>query len=398
MIKNKNPTILALVHYYLPGYKSGGPIRTIANIVDHLGDDFNFRIITSDRDALDEKPYSGVDVDAWHRVGKADVYYASPSRRSIYALAQLITDTPHDVLYLNSFFDPVFTLQPLLGRRMGWIPKKPVVIAPRGEFSAGALALKHWKKKPYLTATRLIGLYRDLIWQASSEHEQADIVRAMGRTATCIVVAPNLPAFHTQIDVQSAPREKTEPLRIVFLSRISPMKNLDFALRVLGKVQHPIIFAVYGPIREEAYWSRCQRLIEQMPSHVRVEYRGSVAPEQVPAIMAAHNLFFLPTLGENYGHVIAEALSAGTPVLIADTTPWRNLEQAGVGWDWPLNQEDRFIDSINHCAQISPADYAAWCDRIRAYARTRLAAGELVEANRRLFRGALSLSDHQVVD
>lgn len=61
----------------------------------------------------------------------------SPNRRSVHALARMIADTPYDLLYLNSFFDPIFTLRPLLARRMGWTPRKPVVIAPRGEFSAG---------------------------------------------------------------------------------------------------------------------------------------------------------------------------------------------------------------------------------------------------------------------
>lgn len=35
--------ILTLADYYLPGYKAGGPIRTLANMVDMLGDEFKFR-------------------------------------------------------------------------------------------------------------------------------------------------------------------------------------------------------------------------------------------------------------------------------------------------------------------------------------------------------------------
>ena len=49
-----------MVRYYLPGYKSGGPVRTIVNLVDHLGDDIDFRIVTSDRDALEDAPYANV--------------------------------------------------------------------------------------------------------------------------------------------------------------------------------------------------------------------------------------------------------------------------------------------------------------------------------------------------
>src|SRR3990172_4392916 len=104
-------TVLVLLRNYLPGYKSGGPVRPLANMVEQLGDEFRFRIITSDRDALDEGPYPAVLVDGWNRVGKADVYYASPPNLSFRRLSKLIAGTPHDVLYLNSFFHRVFGVQ-----------------------------------------------------------------------------------------------------------------------------------------------------------------------------------------------------------------------------------------------------------------------------------------------
>lgn len=46
-------------------------MRTIVNFVDHLGDEFDIRIVTRDRDALDTEPYASVEVDAWNTVGKA---------------------------------------------------------------------------------------------------------------------------------------------------------------------------------------------------------------------------------------------------------------------------------------------------------------------------------------
>ena len=44
------PIILSFAGHYLPGYKAGGPIRSIANMVDQLGDEFDFRIVAGDRD------------------------------------------------------------------------------------------------------------------------------------------------------------------------------------------------------------------------------------------------------------------------------------------------------------------------------------------------------------
>ncbi|HRD67250.1 MAG TPA: glycosyltransferase family 4 protein [Candidatus Competibacter sp.] len=384
-MQNKKPIILAFVRYYLPGYKSGGPIRTIANMVDHLGDQFDFKIITSDRDATDQVPYSQVVIDGWNRVEGADVYYASPTRRSIRDLARLVSATSHDILYLNSFFDPVFTLKPLLAKRMGWLPVRPVVVAPRGEFSPGALALKRWKKVPYLVVVQTLGLYRNVVWQVSSEHEAMNLQRVVRPPADQIVVAPNLPPRTSKGIALTSIRQLADPLRVVFLSRISPMKNLEFALRVLAIVKTPVLFNIYGPIRDAGYWAQCQSLIQQTPPHVQIHYLGSLTPDQVPGTIATHDLFFLPTRGENYGHVIAEALTTGTPVLIADTTPWRDLEKAGVGWDLPLQDATRFAACIDHCAAFPAADYSAWRERIRTYATARLTDTAVIEANQRLF-------------
>ena len=88
--------------------------------------------------------------------------------------------TPHDVIYLNSFFDPICTLWTLLNIRLGRIPLIPVILASRGELAESALVVKRWKKYPFLAIVRKIGFYRNVIWQASSEYERNDIIREIG--------------------------------------------------------------------------------------------------------------------------------------------------------------------------------------------------------------------------
>jgi hypothetical protein len=52
--------VLVLVGTYLPGYKAGGPLRSIANLVATLGLEFHFRIVTLDRDLGDKLPFLSV--------------------------------------------------------------------------------------------------------------------------------------------------------------------------------------------------------------------------------------------------------------------------------------------------------------------------------------------------
>lgn len=392
---SSKPVILTFVRYYLPGYKSGGPVRTIANMVAALGDEFDFRVVTSDRDATDTARYNHLDSRAaWYEVGKAKVLYLSPSQRSLRKIARIIREIPHDTLYLNSFFDPHFTQKPLLARCwLGVAPETRCVIAPRGEFSQGALALKPIKKKAFLLIARSSGLYRDLEWHASSLHEAADIRRALGSIARRVHVAMDLPDVTSRSRNPPATlfkaRAPGDPLRIVFLSRISPMKNLDFALEVLQHVQVPVCFDIYGPIRDEEYWSRCQQLIARLPPTVGVRYRGCVDHEKVLSTIADYDCFFLPTLGENYGHAIFESLSAGTPVLIADTTPWRNLEEAEIGWDLPLEKPEEFAKKIDSMARMTFEEQARMRIRAREFADKHCQNSDVVEANRRLLNGLL---------
>jgi glycosyltransferase involved in cell wall biosynthesis len=390
MQKMRKTIVLVLVRHYLPGHKYGGPLRTIANMVEQLSDDFDFRIVTSDRDEFDKAPFAGVVLDAWNQVGKAQVYYLSRKNKTMRGLTKLLSGNAHDVLYLNSYFDPVFTQPYLMARRLGLLPAKPVVIAPRGEFCKGALLLKYWKKAPYKWVTSAIGLYRNLIWQASTKYEAEEIRKVLGRTARHITVASDMAARFEESDLILRPftHEREGLLRIVFLSRITPKKNLDFALSVLARLSIPVHFDIFGPIGDEPYWKRCEVLAASLPSNVTVEYKGAVEHAQVASVLKCYDLFFLPTRGENYGHVIMESLSVGTPILIADTTPWRDLEQEGAGWDLPLDNEQQFADRIQKAAEISKEAYRSWRERVHAYARKRAVDPEIIASNRRLLMDA----------
>ena len=66
----KKKIIICFVHYYLPGFRSGGPTRTVANFVDHLSDEFDIRIICCDRDLGDKKAFSEILPNQWNKVGK----------------------------------------------------------------------------------------------------------------------------------------------------------------------------------------------------------------------------------------------------------------------------------------------------------------------------------------
>ena len=364
-------------------------MRTIVNMVDQLTDEFEFWIVTLDRDLGDKDPYPGIEVDKWLPVGKAMVCYLSPRDCTVRKIGELLKHTRHDVLYLNSFFEPLLTIKTLLARRLSSLPSKHVILAPRGEFSPGALEIKYFKKSLYIKVAKMFGIYNGILWQASSDHEALDIARVMNLTTDVIQVAPDLPSpilsdKHPSYEIVKAP--ESQRLRIVFLSRISPKKNLDYAIKILAKIKSPVLMDIYGPIEDDDYWQTCRNMWKAMPAHIGIEYNGSIQPEAVASVFSQYDLFFFPTRGENYGHVIAEALSAGTSVLLSDQTPWRNLERDQLGWDFSLDDRDKFIDVIE---KLAATDYQSKKLRrtlIKQKITLRLADPVVVEANRKLFQ------------
>src|SRR5262249_44025738 len=146
-----------------------------------------------------------------------------------------ISDGESQVVYLNSFFSPAFTIQTLMLRRLGLIPRIPFIVAPRGEFSPNALRLKRIKKLAYLHAAKRLGFYEDVLWQASSALEEEQ-VRSWFGSCVPIALAPNMSELIAFSNDRSRVPKTAGKLTVVFLSRISRKKNLDFGLELLSKL------------------------------------------------------------------------------------------------------------------------------------------------------------------
>ena len=343
--------ILTVVSYYLPGEKSGGPVRSIANMVECLGGKNRFLILTKDRDIGDKSPYLSIEPSSWQDVNKALVWYMRPKETRLIGLWRLITQTEYDLIYLNSLFS-VFTIRILVLRALGLFDKKPMIIAPRGELSPGALEIKNIKKRIYLLLSKMAGFYRGVVWHASTDHEAGDIRRVFPvaserfpMSAQPIRIAPDpfLAPGPSSKEMNNPPlRKEPGEMRIVFISRISRKKNLDYALRLLSNLQGNIHFDIYGPCEDERYWDECRSLINALPSSIQVEYRGIAQANDVRSLFSRYHLFLFPTRGENFGHVIPEALSSGCLVLLSDQTPGVALRKKEIGWDIALDDPSGF--------------------------------------------------------
>lgn len=372
--------ILTFTGHYLPGYKGGGPIKTIKNLFDQTGNSMFYKLITSDRDLGDTLPYNSIDHNAWNKVGNAEVFYIQSGNIGYKQIIKILFERDYELIYLNSFFSPTFSVLPLI---IAKTLRQKVIVGPRGEFSEGALSLKSRKKNTFIKLYKLLNLHRGTIYQASSIYEAEDIKRVLGSDMD-IVIAEDIGAqeFAENITIRE------QIIKAVFISRISPMKNLGFALETFKSVQNPLVYDIYGPIEDQSYWQYCQSIIADLPSHIDVQYKGELTPEQVVPTLSSYDFFFMPTKGENYGHVIAEALCAGLPLLISDATPWRNLSEQGLGWDLPLDNPSAFSDAIDELALMNKKDHYEIRKNVLEWAINKFSQRDAIDANVAMFEYA----------
>jgi len=379
-------TVLVLSQYYLPAYRAGGGLRVVARLVETLGQEFHFRIVTTDRDEGDTVPLPGVRAGEWQQVGNAQVLYLPPNGIARSILRALRTE-PYDLLHINGVFEPTFDIVPLLYRRARLAPVKPTLVTPHGDLLPGALRIKSRKKRAYLAFAKATRLFAGVLWHATDELE-ADGIRVVFGANARIRVTPCI--ITTGFD-SLPPRTVAKPagrLRAVYLSKVAPKKNLHLAIGMLAQLRGEISLGIYGAKCDPPYWAVCEAAIAGLPGHVTVQHHGAVPQDEVPRILRDHDVFLMPTVGENYGYAIIESLSAGCPVVISQATPWRGLAGANAGHDIPLQDTGGFVRSLQRLTDMTEAEHGRWREGARAYARTHPIVTGAVEQSRLLLEAA----------
>ncbi|MCB0429362.1 MAG: glycosyltransferase [Flavobacteriales bacterium] len=383
--------ILVFSEWYLPGFKAGGPIRSVAEMVRALGDEFDFYVCTTNRDLGSANPYPEVPSDTWVQVGSAKVLYLEPSAITRKKIRSLLTAQPWDFVCLNSMFAMKFAIMPLILHGIFNTPGQ-LVLAPRGMLGAGALAIKSFKKKVFLAILKTTGLTRRIMWQVTSAEEAVEVRSVFGPSAH-ICLTGNIFSLRPL-----TPREGNVKmpgiLKLIFLSRISPKKNLLYALQRLQKlpVKGQVVLDVYGPPEDGSYWDECQQVIAQLPPSVQVSYKGELPSAQVGHTFTKYHFFFFPTRHENFGHVIIESLGAGCPVILSDQTPWRNLESEKAGWDVPLEDSLRFESILVQCLDMGSQVYEEWSMASRRYAEAFERSQDAIQQHRNMFGGTIPVN------
>ncbi len=346
--------VLILTEYFYPSKRGGGPVQSIINLIDNLSEYVDFYVITSIFDLGVNEPYNDLVSDQWVSLEKCKIYYTDINNLTIRRLKKIIGSEKFDVAYVNFFFSlNLIWLVLIYKLKISKIEK--IIIAPRGQFSKGALFLKNKLKLMFLFIFKVISFHTEIFWHSTSKTESEDVYRTLGRNITLFEIE-NFTENYKDIQHRSIHKDSGS-VEFVFVSRIHPKKNLLKAIEYLKEIDGNIVFDIYGPIEDKIYWKRCEASILKMPSNIKVSYKGLVDHENVINTFMKYHFFLFPTLGENFGHVISEALIAGCPVILSDQTPWLGLNDINAGWDINLEEDKKFIEVIRECVEMNDPVY-----------------------------------------
>lgn len=358
-------TILIFSDWYYPAYKAGGPVRSLYNLALTLKEDFEVKVICSNKDLNSSEELPGIKSNEWVKLHDSHhVWYASENYKNL--IKQNIKENKDNVLLINGIFSFKFSILPVWFSLI--FSAKKVYVAPRGMLHKSALGVKSKKKNIFLAFVKGLGLYNHVHFLATNEEEKQQISSVIPKVP--VLIAPNIPdliipAAHSKI-------KSPELLKILFLGRIAPEKNPMLLLEAVSEISANLQIQFAGSYSESSeYYKRLISYLEKIPSHVEVKILGEVQHQDVPQLLSEVDVMILPSLGENFGHSIYESLANSVPVVIGNNTPWKGLENQKAGFEIEQNSE-QLRELIQKIYEMSPEEWNQWRKSAADYAQNYL--------------------------
>ncbi|MEP2758487.1 MAG: glycosyltransferase [Hyphomicrobiales bacterium] len=311
--------------------EGGGPSQTVTNLTDHLSNqsEFDIGLISQSRTSgkivrcsenstvLRNIAYSNYDMS---------LSLGLPHKK---ALAFSVVERKPKILHQHGIWHPASRSAASISRANAI----PLVIHPRGMLEPWALKFKAWKKRLAMKLYQNEDLLSARLFFATSEQEMLSI-RSLGYTQPVAVIPNGVFQLDTLLSDSNYHRIqwKSEKNKIVFMSRLHPKKGLELLLEAWNLAHHPDwLLQIAGP-DESGYTKKLQNLICKYDLNDSVELIGEVSGKSKSDLLGNARIFILPSYSENFGVVVAEALSFGVPVITTTGTPWDSLRDRDCGW------------------------------------------------------------------
>jgi glycosyltransferase involved in cell wall biosynthesis len=342
--------VLHISPSYKPAYCYGGTTESISTLCEALqrcrG---NVTVFTTTANGKTELQVArklailvdGVPVHYFRRITKDHLHFSPSLYVQLYRqIKKRKNDCTYMVIHIHSWWN----LVSMISCSIGLLLKIPVIVTPRGMLTNYTFGHKNEFIKR-LTHT-IVGkwLLEATHIHATSDKEKQDILEFLQPKS--ITVIPNLLADFIRVKENTIP---VCPFKMIFLSRIDKKKGLELLFEALAKLKlkYHLTIAGTGP---DSYIVKLKELARNLGIENGISWIGQVDREAKYTVLSSHHLFVLASSNENFGNVVLESLSVGTPVLITEQVGLSGyVRQSGLGW---VCKQDPY-DLARHITDIS---------------------------------------------
>jgi glycosyltransferase involved in cell wall biosynthesis len=342
--------VIKVIHvcaYYAPAYTYGGPARSLHALCQaqqtHGIDVEVFTTTAAGGERLSPAPlgrrFEGIAVRYFDLSAPAMLLGSGELPP---ALSRALPRA--DVVHLHGLFNR--TIWAAADRLHG--AGKPYILSPRGMLEAPALAHHRWRKRLAWAFKDRAIVQRAARLHATSTFERATL-QALGPDARVVTIPNPVSRVDASAEQMSEVRASlgiamNDPI-VLSLGRLHRIKRLDLmasSFLSLWQRMPSVHLVIAGPDEHGLRPELEQRLA---PAGAAVHWMGTVDGSIKQALLATSTALVQCSDSESFGMSVAEALAAGTPVVVTRTCPWQEIQSAGCGF-WVPQTPDAIANAL----------------------------------------------------
>lgn len=335
-LKTSNMKILHTISSI--GVKSGGTSSCLYNMLLDIKK-YSARVLCFRLGSDDKLPGEGLNIEFVEQPSEKRFLYSKQYKSAL-------IDSDAVLFHIHGIWQYVEYIAAKVARKKNI----PYIICPHGMLYPEALNKSRIMKNLFLS----LFLKRDL-QKAASVHvtceEEMAHIRNLGIKSP-IAVIPN------SVEIpQSINREIPNKKRIGYLGRIHPRKNIDKIIHAWNRIgvnddEHELLIIGSG---DDMYFNFLKEEVSRLNLR-NVVFTGFLSGMEKQEALDSLNYLIVPSDFENFGMIIAEALSRKIPVIASKGTPWKDLEDYQCGW-WIENDIDSIAQTIEECLSLTEEEW-----------------------------------------
>jgi glycosyltransferase involved in cell wall biosynthesis len=357
--------VLHLVQFYPPAEFATGPPQQVHRLSRELrAGGVDVRVITTNANgpSVVALPagrwveHEGVPVNYGRRIPRTADLSWDAWRTIVHEAANA------DLIHVTGIFSWINLAAAAASRRRG----VPVVVSPRGSLDPDALVFSPWKKAAYFRLGGSRALHEAAAFHVTSEMERAHI--AVLLPGARIEIVPNGVVVPSDDDLARWTSAPAAAPTVLFLGRIHPKKNIVPLVRAWASVvpRHANARLVLAGPDDHGHRAEVERAIAELGIAGSVRVAGFVGGEGLSRLIATSGCLVLPSVTENFGNVVTEALAHRVPVIASTGTPWGGLVERNCGW-WIQPTVEGLAAALDEALTADPAARAAKGERGRRW-------------------------------